>query len=289
MECTQEQYEKDLKKPLEELGCEGINLHSRNFMKTYVCGHINSLYSEDISKEDAHFIDHYNTELFLALAAMTEGEEPIVGEYVKSTNSIDGDRIFKIKKITSKLSGNISIGVYGSCSYSICRKATKEELIKHFSKDVVYAKSLKEDLALTNEDCKEIISKMRKKERFPFQLDLEGARKIIDVACSDWEDKLLFEWKDLFLEKATGIFIGENSYKEMRKACNDEQHKVLDEVFGKDEKSVEKEIGVILHNCVLDYGGEIELDCERGITFKGVNKDKFTKQLLETFDIKFKE
>jgi uncharacterized protein YciU (UPF0263 family) len=78
---------------------------------------------------------------------------------------------------------------------------------------------------------------MKKENRFPLELDLEGARKIIDVACNDWKDKLSKKWCSLMNPDEVAIFINESFYKEMRAACNDEQHKVLDEVFGKDEKS----------------------------------------------------
>ena len=116
---------------------------------------------------------------------------------------------------------------------------------------------------------------MTKKERFPFELDLEGARKIINCACEDWKAKLSIAWaKPVLL--GNNILILESFYREMRKACNDEQHKVLDEVFGKDEKSVYDKIGEFI-------------DIETGSSLDSGVISEIQNRILETFDIKFKE
>ena len=112
---------------------------------------------------------------------------------------------------------------------------------------------------------------MKKENRFPFELDLEGARKIIDVACSNWKDKLSDKWSKALILYNRAL-VTEPFYKEMRKACNEEQHKVLDEVFGKDEKSVEDVMEeIIAYNKNMMSNGDLVI------------------RLLETFDIKFKE
>lgn len=88
MECTQEQYEKDLKQPLLDLGykdvmnpkSEHLHIIAANVNPYYINGFTNT-YGK-YAKIKTCFIDHYNPQLFLALSAMTEGEEWIIGEYL---------------------------------------------------------------------------------------------------------------------------------------------------------------------------------------------------------------
>lgn len=70
--------------------------------------------------------------------------------------------------------------------------------------------------------------------RFPFKLTYENAKRIIDVACSNWKEKLSKEWGPQFLLNDY-IGINEAFYKEMRNACNKQQNEVFDDIFGKDE------------------------------------------------------
>lgn len=70
--------------------------------------------------------------------------------------------------------------------------------------------------------------------RFPFQLKSTDAQRIINIACPGWRLKLASVWgRDIALSQ--DIIIGGTSYKEMRRACTSEQHKLFDEIFGKDE------------------------------------------------------
>jgi hypothetical protein len=66
------------------------------------------------------------------------------------------------------------------------------------------------------------------------KLNTEQAKQIIDVACSVWKPKLTNEFKDLLWKEF--INIEEKFYQEMRAACTDEQHKLFDTIFGKDEE-----------------------------------------------------
>jgi hypothetical protein len=63
------------------------------------------------------------------------------------------------------------------------------------------------------------------------------AQQIIDIACSAWKDKLFSWWgKKIVLKQE--IQISENDYQTMRKACTDEQNKLFDEIFGKDDNFI---------------------------------------------------
>ena len=69
--------------------------------------------------------------------------------------------------------------------------------------------------------------------RFPFKLGSIDATEILNVACDSWKKKLADSWgSDLLLNHST--LITEDFYKEMREACTDPQHKLFDEIFGKD-------------------------------------------------------
>lgn len=60
------------------------------------------------------------------------------------------------------------------------------------------------------------------------------AQQIIDIACITWKVKLAAKWSKEIVLKET-IEISDNDYQEMRKACTSEQHKLFDEIFGKDK------------------------------------------------------
>lgn len=88
-----------------------------------------------------YFISDYNPELFLALAAMTSYDDPIIGEYmicIKNTeNCLYNNKIGDIFPIKSFNKGNKAEEGHFADGWSRkhFRKATKEELIAHFSKD----------------------------------------------------------------------------------------------------------------------------------------------------------
>jgi hypothetical protein len=70
--------------------------------------------------------------------------------------------------------------------------------------------------------------------RFPFKLLNYDAIRIIDIACPTWKTKLANMWgPDIILKKHT--IIEKKFYDEMRKACTAEQHKLFDNIFGKDD------------------------------------------------------
>jgi hypothetical protein len=89
---------------------------------------------------------------------------------------------------------------------------------------------------ITFEQFKKYVLKIddMKDSRFPFNLDFEQAKKILKIACAFWKEKLKNLWFDGLVSDGY-VIISEEEYKEMRKACTDEQHKLFDEIFGKDE------------------------------------------------------
>ena len=88
MQVTQEQYDEYLEGPLIELGW----IYDTDWNEEYnpktdmnylvLEGDTRLSFHSHSATPNCHFIDHYNPELFLALAAMTKGEQPIKGEYV---------------------------------------------------------------------------------------------------------------------------------------------------------------------------------------------------------------
>lgn len=70
-------------------------------------------------------------------------------------------------------------------------------------------------------------------DRFPFKLKEKNAKKIIDIACNDWTEKLAKIWgADLLVDSY--VMISEEFYREMRLACTEPQNKLFDKIFGED-------------------------------------------------------
>ena len=143
MEVTQKQYENDLKIPLEKLGyncdkCINFNKYPILYANysSYFDNEMASGLKSNIDYNNGSFLDSYNPELFLALAAITEGDEWVKGEYLIELEATGKSGfIFKVKEL-SGCNGDMG---YASNRYfnKYYRKATKEELIKHFSNNKV--------------------------------------------------------------------------------------------------------------------------------------------------------
>jgi hypothetical protein len=151
MKVTKEQFDNDLKPSLTQMGRHDntwggwiehphVAVNSKN--------NIISNYGVDYPE---YCIDHYNPELFLALAAMTDKEDGNVGEYWKfiDTAYIGGNftrgKIYKQHKSTINTysafidnKGDYN-GFFDSSGGNKLEfiKATKEEIIAYFSKTVV--------------------------------------------------------------------------------------------------------------------------------------------------------
>ncbi|MDD4781829.1 MAG: hypothetical protein PHT02_14665 [Tissierellia bacterium] len=140
MKCTQEQYESDLKQPLLEMGYEEQDVANwdkypilTNNLNDEI-GIISNIEHYRKYNSSRYFINHYNPELFLALAAMTKikdatgGEIGGKGEWIVSSNN-------KFEKLHKKM-----------FIYYNWRKATKEELINKFTNKMEEKQDLRESL-----------------------------------------------------------------------------------------------------------------------------------------------
>lgn len=163
MECTEKQYEDDLKDSLLALGYEEKDVSKWNndnkFLVTNlwnIPANFGNLTGFHKTSYNRHFINHYNPELFLALAAMTEGEDWIVGEWLVLKGS---ERIFKCN---DTLSANSSKGSAKNIHKDIYRKTTKKKLINHFTKQTTMEKNFilpkKWCVEVTNEILEDLIT-----------------------------------------------------------------------------------------------------------------------------------
>ncbi len=144
MKCTQEQYERDLKEPLLEMGYNETDVAKWNKHRCLVTNYtgfkhkISNVDDADCKRYGRYFINHYNPELFLALAAMTEIKEASggdiggKGEWIVSSNN-------KFEKLHKKM-----------FIYYDWRKATKEELINKFTNKMEEEQDLRELLQSGN-------------------------------------------------------------------------------------------------------------------------------------------
>lgn len=241
MEVTVEQYEKDLKEPLEKLGYEWLwgshdEESSHGISERYPCVIANYQGSGNIGSQTVsyynrgYYIDHYNPKLFLALTGMREGDEIHVGEYVKS------DFRWLEKVIGFHQKGVLSLEgrPKSQCHVENYRKATKEELINHFTKN----KSAMENT----------IGRILKPS---------DAQRIINIACSSWKNRLAALWA-VSIVKNQDIVINESFYKEMRKECTEPQHELFDEIFGKDEAEQTYKYGDVF----MDNEDELAMLCQ---------------------------
>jgi hypothetical protein len=98
--------------------------------------------------------------------------------------------------------------------------------------------------------------------RFPISLQPFNAQKIINIACSAWRTKLAVMWANNIVLNLN-IEISEEFYKEMRKACNVEQNKLFDTIFGKDKKEFPYKPGdwIIIKNSIVQITNIIPDNC----------------------------
>lgn len=104
--------------------------------------------------------------------------------------------------------------------------------------------------------------------RFPFELTEKDAKRIVDIACSGWKPRLSEKWGAKLLENGY-VTIEEPFYKEMRKACTDEQHELFDEIFGKDEEQFKIGDWVHIGEETNTWESIVKLtkDIEQGVTY----------------------
>lgn len=218
MQVTEEQFEKDLRQPLLDLWYKlsVVDFFDRVLVNDYGENEINDLMYGNREYHDRYFIGKYNPTLFLALCAMTEGDTPIVGEYMICLKNVDDSGTWKsskgeiIKVVSISDCGDpMQKGSFGKrFSEEHYRKATKEELINHFTKENTTKETMK-----------------------TFKVTRQNLKNIYDVACQDWKtriDKLTTEYLGNFKESGE---LPESLVREMFGAANDNQKKTLKHVF----------------------------------------------------------
>lgn len=172
MQVNQEQFDY-LKPKLEAMGYKGISitrLHgdciyiATNYIDQWtfsnVVGNVKNGYNR-------HFIDHYNPELFLAIAAMTDAEYGIKGEnWVCISSPIDTfteNKVYKANKPINNygafINNNGSIDGFGEYgNFKKFKKATVPELISHYTKTKTDMSTTR-NVAFTLEQAKALYEK----------------------------------------------------------------------------------------------------------------------------------
>lgn len=148
MEVTQEQYNEDLKKPLEEMGYVSTYLSHIRERRDCLCTNVDEtnnsiefLNNSFKTGSKRYFIEEYNPELFLALAAMTSEGSWIVGEYMT------GKAFNMFRKIVNIEDNEMYYEGGGCYTMDFAKKPTKEEIINHFkslSQESVLEDAMKE-------------------------------------------------------------------------------------------------------------------------------------------------
>lgn len=161
MQVTEEQYERDLIEPLKKLGYSTENINYdwdfNNILVTNYSSNIGNLtnVNGNTTLHNRHFIDHYNPQLLLALAAMTDEKDGIAGEYwlryvCNNDSDFTKNQIYKaIRPINQELAFIDNSGDENGrhpYNHSYFRKATKEELINHFTKENVFSTNKTENM-----------------------------------------------------------------------------------------------------------------------------------------------
>lgn len=171
-------------------------------------------FRSDLGIVEKTHLEEFNPELYLALACMTDGDMPIIGEWLKidnETHSCNGE-LFEVKlfgKCNNSKTGKL---IRGEKLDRIYRKASKQEIMNHFKKE----KGMKTG-----------------KSRFPFTLKKSEVKTIMEAACLGWKDKLADKWGAELLRRGI-VTVDQEFYKVIREVCDDSQNKVMDTVFGTD-------------------------------------------------------
>ena len=219
MECSKEQYERDLKVSLLAMGYEETNNTYIGLADKYIGTNIGAedykvsdVYENSRHDYGRYFIDEYNPKLFLALAGMTDSETGNIGEWWKhimcGTIGFTGGELYKQTKSNYQLryaflDDNFKENGNEGSNNKWFVKATQQEIIKHFSNKTMNKVTIKKS----------------------------DFKKLHDLACSNWKTKLTnFIARD-FLYSDT-IDFNSDFVSDMRKACTPEQLVVFKEIFG---------------------------------------------------------
>ena len=122
MKCTEEQFN-GIKDKLVEMGYEEVymsNWDEGDYIVNNLMKHIGSLsniFDVDANEFGRIMVDTFNPDLFLALAAMTDNEDGINGEWLTNGHILTKQ----------------DVGIFGNYSRG-WHKATEQEIIEHFEK-----------------------------------------------------------------------------------------------------------------------------------------------------------
>ena len=134
MKVTEDQYHRDLEKPLLDMGYIYTDYYSVRTNMQYDYRYLTNYHSNQFSirfdyrakVEDNYLIEDYNPQLFLALAAMTEGEDWIGGEWLFFETD---DVLFKVKSTDGNYNDYTQgLATNNKDAKNAYRKATKEEM-----------------------------------------------------------------------------------------------------------------------------------------------------------------
>ena len=129
MDCTKEQYEKYLKDELLKMGYKETEIDGLDWADDFIIvnnfielGRITQLANANKDTGNRTYLGSFNPKLFLALAAMTDGER--VFGYREWRKQKDGDKW--------------ALGEVGVNCNPYWRKATKEEIMAKFDEKIGY-------------------------------------------------------------------------------------------------------------------------------------------------------
>jgi len=79
----------------------------------------------------------------------------------------------------------------------------------------------------------EIVEDSSTVSRFPFKLNANNCKIVVDIACNEWKEELIKAWGPDLLRYGY-VTITEHCYVRMRKSCTVKQHTLFDDIFGRD-------------------------------------------------------
>ena len=153
MQVTKEQYEKDLREPLLRMGYLELGVAEwvaapvlvTNYANTVFC--ISNTINEYKKRHNRYFVPEYNPKLFLAIAAMSNEEYGIYGEWWYCTKDVKMEGSGKVEYNRGKLymgldneriiNNSRTYNHYwrGDYRFEHFRKATLQELITNFTEN----------------------------------------------------------------------------------------------------------------------------------------------------------
>ena len=249
MKVTEKQYIEDLEVPLIEMGYDLRLAYEFDKYPFLYCNYFHkgeARAGTEVYIDTSISIDDYNPKLYLALAAMTNVEEGVKGEYWKFTGSFGGNftknKLYKANKSINNFGAIIDdiempngYG-YGYINHKYFTKATKDEIINHLSySNIGYTTNYPIfNFSSRAWDTKNKHSIITNKTTENMRISTKGAQRIINSACPDWRDSLAKKW-GANIVKNEPISISTEEYKKMRAACTPTQNDLFDEIFGKYE------------------------------------------------------